>query len=142
MIIVWSIVAIVTFIFEIATVGSLDSIWFTIGALVALVLACLQVAPIIQLLVFIGVSVGVLLLIRPLAVNYLRGNIVHTNTDRLIGQTAVAVAEIRPGEWGQVKVNKAVWSATVKEDEVIEVNERVKIIAIEGVKLIVRKIGN
>jgi len=139
MIIVWISVAVITFIFEIITVGGVESIWFTIGALVALALAYFNVNATIQLFAFVIVSIGVMLLVKPLASKYLRGNIVKTNTDRLIGQIAEVTEEIAPDKWGQVVVNKTIWSATEKENDVIAVGEKVRIIDIEGARLIVKK---
>jgi len=141
MIIIWIVVAIATFIFEIVTIGGVESIWFTVGALAALLAAYFELSTTIQLLIFVFVSIIVMLVFRPLAEKYLRGNIVKTNTDRLIGQMAEVIIEITPDKWGQVSVNGAVWSATLREHEVIAVGERVKIIAIEGAKLIVKKTG-
>lgn len=74
-----------------------------------------------------------------MSTRYLRGNIVRTNADRLIGENAVVIEAITKERWGVVKVNGAKWSAVEIDGKQAEVNEEVKIIAIEGAKLLVRK---
>ena len=58
MVIVWGIVAVAALLLEIATVGAMTSIWFAVGALIALLLALLKLGTTIQLIVFIVVSVA------------------------------------------------------------------------------------
>ena len=47
---------------------------------------------------------------------------------------------IEPGERGEVKVDGKYWMAVSKDNELIEVDEKVDILAVEGVKLIVKKL--
>ncbi len=81
-----------------------------------------------------------MLLIRPLAAQYLRGNTVATNTDRLIGQTTVLTKEITPNSWGEAKICGMDWSCTSVDNSPIAKDSQVKIIAIDGAKLVVKKI--
>lgn len=117
----------------------LTSIWFSLAALIAFILAILGVNIVVQLIVFIVISVGLLLSVRPLAQNYFRTNVVSTNSDRLIGKTAVCVKAILKGGRGEVKVNSQIWTAISQDDSDILENDSVEILAIEGVKLIVKK---
>ena len=61
--------------------------------------------------------------------------------DSLLGKTAVVTAEIHNLEGrGEVFVNGLTWTARAENDsEVISGDVPVEIIAVEGVKLIVRK---
>ncbi len=139
MVIVWGIVAVVALLLEIATVGAMTSIWFAVGALIALILALLKLGTMIQLIVFIVVSVASFIIIRPMAANYLRGNIVPTNYDSLIGSTVKVSKEITTDAWGEVTVSGMTWSAVEVNGNAVEAGSHVKVLAIEGAKLIVKK---
>ena len=139
MVIVWGVVAVAAVLLEIATIGAMTSIWFAVGALIALVLALLKLGTAIQLIVFIVVSVASFIIIRPMAANYLRGNIVPTNYDSLIGSTVKVSKEITTDTWGEVTVSGMTWSAVEVNGNAVEVGSHVKVLAIEGAKLIVKK---
>ena len=139
MIIVWCVVGAAALLLEIVTIGAMTSIWFTVGALVALVLAALNVANVIQIIAFVVVSVLALLVLRPMAANYLRGNVVATNYDSLIGTSVKVTKEISADAWGEVTVNGMTWSAVEVNRGTVEVGSHVKVLAIEGAKLIVKK---
>ena len=139
MVIVWCVVAVAALLFEIATVGAMTSIWFTVGAVVALVLALLKLGTMIQIVAFVVVSVVALLTIRPLAANYLRGNVVATNYDSLIGTMVKVTKEITEDSWGEITVSGMTWSAVEVNHETVEVGSHVKVLAIEGAKVIVKK---
>ena len=138
LIILWFAVILISAFIEINTMD-LTSVWFAIGAIVAFILAVIGVNFVIQLFVFIILSIILLISVKPLAKNYLRTNVVSTNADRLIGKVAICVKEIAPGERGQVKVEGQIWTAVTEDGDAILVNEKVEILAIEGVKLIVMK---
>ncbi len=118
----------------------LTSVWFSIGALIAFILAIVGFGVVYQIGAFVGVSILLLLSVRPIAKNYFRTNLVNTNADRLIGKVATCTKEVRPGERGEVKVDGQFWTAVTSGDEIVLVDEKVEILAIEGVKLIVVKL--
>ena len=137
----WLILLIVLLVLESATLG-LTTIWFAGGALAAFILSMLEVPPVIQWAVFCAVSLVLLFCTRPWAVRYFNNQKKEkTNVDGLIGRTAVVTSEIRNLEGkGEVFVNGLTWSARTEDDSVILAeNTHVVILAIEGVKLIVRK---
>ncbi|MBR2600151.1 MAG: NfeD family protein [Erysipelotrichaceae bacterium] len=137
MVIFWLIVAIASIVIEIITLGNLICIWFAIGALVSAILAWLKVYTAIQYIVFFVASILAMLIIRPLAAEYLRGNTVPTNADRLIGKTGVVTREITSDSWGEVLVMGVRWSAISVDNTAIKKDTKVKIMAIDGVKLMV-----
>ena len=139
MIQIWGVIIVVSFLVEIMTTGAMTSIWFTIGAIVSLLLALLRVGEIIQIAAFVVVSILTLVFLRPMAEKYLRGNVVATNTDRVIGRIVKVTKAITTDEWGEVLVDGVRWSAIEVDNHDIDIDERVKIMAIEGVKLIVKK---
>ena len=137
----WLILFIVLLIIEIITLG-LTTIWFAGGALIAFVLAMLEVPATIQWAVFCVVSLVLLFATRPWAVRYFNNQKKEkTNVDSLIGKTAVVTTPIRNLEGkGEVFVNGLTWTARSAEDSVaIEENTHVTVKAVEGVKLIVEE---
>lgn len=137
MMIFWLAAMIVFGVVEAATVG-LVSIWFAMGALVALISAALGAPVILQVVVFVAGSLITLLIVRPLASKYINGRRVPTNADRVIGQEAVVTEDIdNLNARGQVKVAGAPWTARSQDDSPIPAGTTVKVLRIEGVKLYV-----
>lgn len=140
MILIWCFIMIAALIIEIATVGNLVSIWFTIGAALSLVLALLHVSDVIQVVVFALTSGILILSLRPLAANYFRGNIVATNADSLIGKHVKLIQGIQDDIYGEVKLNGVIWNVISVDGNPIAQDTLVSIQAIEGAKLIVKRI--
>lgn len=132
---IWLIIIIVLGIIE-ATTVNLVSIWFIISGLFALITSFIFDNFLIQFAIF--VVLGVLLMITTRDV--LEKKLVSkekTNLDRIIGMKGVVTEEIDELKIGEVKVDGKAWSAisTTK----LSVGEVVKILKIEGVKLIVER---
>ena len=136
--IVWLVLLILFAAFEAATVG-LTSIWFAAGALCALITSLFTDNIIIQLIVFLAVSLIALLLIRPLARKYLIPRRVATNAYRVIGAEGIVTQAVdNLKATGQVQVSGQVWTArSQQEDVTIPAGERVRVLRIEGVKVFV-----
>ena len=134
----WGGVAVVTLVAEIATTA-LVSIWFTIGAVGALIAAAAGVSPLAQLLIFLLLSIVSLLLIRPLTRRLVGPRVIPTNTDRLLGMEAKVTEGIdNDNAAGAVYVDGKTWTARSANGHPIPTGELVEVAAIEGVKLIVR----
>lgn len=137
--IVWLGIFVILLIIEILTMG-LTTIWFAGGALAAFGAGIIGFGLVVQVVVFIIVSVLLLVLTRPLAVKYFNQERQKTNAESLIGQQALVIEDIDTLQSvGRVEVNGQEWSA--KTDEAngkIEKNRVVVIDGIQGVKLIVR----
>jgi membrane protein implicated in regulation of membrane protease activity len=137
---IWVIILVGTLIVEVVTFGNLISVWFSIGALAAYFAYIFGLSFPIQLTVFIVVSILSLLAVRPLAANYFRGNIVATNADRIIGQHTTLVKAVKSNEWGEVNVYGTVWSVAELNNRPLDIGTEVEVVAIEGAKLIVKKV--
>ncbi len=126
---------------EIATV-QLVSVWFVLGALCAALTTIFTYSIVIQIVVFVSVSLVTLIATRPL-VKKAKQKIrpLRTNSDRLIGETGVMLADLNDmHSVGQAKVMGKVWS--VKTDNPpLQAGDTVRVLAIEGVKLIVEKLN-
>ncbi len=139
---VWIAVGLAAVVLELLTPSALVSIWFAIGALAAWICALFNWSFPVQIIACLVVSILFIVAVRPVAIRYLRGNITATNADRLIGDIAVVTKEIKECEWGEVKIQGTLWSAISMDRVTIMVNERVRVAAIEGAKLLVRKIND
>ncbi|AZK43789.1 NfeD family protein [Erysipelothrix piscisicarius] len=137
---VWLIVCLGMLVLEVITVGNLVSLWFSFAGLAALGTTFLTDNVAVQLAVFAIVSVAALIMIRPMTKNLLRGNVVSTNADRLIGRQFILNEEINQDSWGKIKVHGEEWSATTADQSSISAHTRVEVIVIEGVKLIVKSV--
>ena len=136
----WLIVMIIFIIFELATLG-LTTIWFALGALVALAVAAVGGPLWLQIIVFALVGLLTLFCVRNLAVQFFNQNRVKTNADGLIGRKGIVTEEISNiHATGQVTVAGQEWTArSVKEGVTYEEGAMVVIREIRGVKLIVEK---
>ena len=136
---VWIGIAVVMAIYEMATT-QLVTVWFVIGAVCAALTTLATGDIVIQIVVFVAVSVIALLATRPLVNKFRRNNIkTSTNADRLRGEIGVMNSDLsQPEDVGQAKVLGGIWSAKTN-DPPLKKGDKVKVLAIEGVKLIVEK---
>ena len=132
----WLVLVIVLSFVEIATV-SLVSIWFVASGIVAMILSFFIEDTAIITTIFILLGMLLLVISRPI-VNKLRSkDNEKTNLDRIIGEDAIVTEEITKNEVGEVKVDGKRWSAVSKEKCLK--GDTVKVLKIDGVKLIVEK---
>lgn len=132
----WLILFVVLIILELCTVN-LTTIWFAFGALLAYIVSLFTDNVMIQTTVFLAVSVITLILTRPVVRKYLLTKPSRTNADMLIGRTGIVTKEITKTDIGEVKIDGKYWSA--KANKKIKEGSKVEILAIEGVKLIVKE---
>lgn len=141
--IVW-LVALVIFLIIEAIGTDLVTVWFAAGALVALIVSFIPEVPWwVEVIVFFVLSITCLLALRPLARKYLRGKIVQSNADALIGRKGMLLEAIGPLQRGTVQLGDVKWTAVGLEDkDKIEAGTIVEIVAISGNKLLVRPAAN
>jgi len=134
--IVWLVTAIVLAIIEAATIN-LVTIWFIASALVALLLAYLGVSTPVQIAVFVLLGVILLVLTKKPLEKLLKKTKQKTNADRVLDMTGIVTEDIEEDKPGEVKVDGKKWTAISKEN--IKEGSKVKILKIDGVKLIVEE---
>lgn len=135
----WLIVLAILIFIEIITLG-LTTIWFAGGALIAFILSLFYDNLIVEIIVFIVVSILLLYFTRPIVLKYFNPKRVKTNYEGVIGKEAVVIITIDNFKAiGQVSVEGQEWSAKSLEGDVIEEGSKVKIQGITGVRLIVSK---
>ena len=138
---IWLGLVVVFIIFEVCTT-SLTTIWFAGGAMLSFILALLKAPLWTQITAFVVVSVLLLIFTRPLVEKVLKVGTSKTNIDSLIGQKAKVLVEINNDkDMGFAVVNGQEWTARAEDgSEIIPEDSIVEIVAISGVKLIVKKI--
>ena len=137
--ILWLILRVAFAIVEGVTV-SLVSVWFIGDAAAALIAALCGAEVWLQVVLFFGVSIVLLLCLRPLSKRLLKQKKVATNADSNIGKEAIVTEEIDNLQGkGAVKIAGVEWSARSEDGSVIEKDAVVRILRIEGVKVCVQR---
>ncbi len=139
MIALWLALVILFAVVEFVT-PQLVCIWFALGSVAALIVEFCGGKLWLQLVLFALVSAICIVASRPLYAKFINTKKVATNTDALIGAEAVVVDAIDNIEaCGQVKCRGQIWSARSEDGAKIENGALVRVVRIEGVKLIVTK---
>jgi len=140
--VLWLIIVVVLGIIE-AVSFNLITIWFAIGAVVAMISSFFGIPFIYQVVIFIVSSALLLYFTKPIIKKYLYVRKEKTNADRIIGEKGIVVEKIDTvNGTGQVKIGGQIWTARSINNEVIELNELVDIEEISGVKVFVKKSSN
>lgn len=116
--------------------ANLVSIWFIISGVFALLTSFIFDSFLIQFAIFVVLGILLMILTR----NKLEEKLLKkekTNFDRIIGMKGVVTETIDDAIIGEVKVDGKRWSAI--SNQKLEVGDMVKILKINGVKLIVER---
>lgn len=138
---IWLIVAGICLVIEAFTAGFLI-FWFSIGALITMLVSFFTNDLFVQTAVFILSSAALIFTTKPFVKKFVHNNnSIKTNVSSLIGKIGIVTKDIDSIKaCGQVKVNGEVWSAIGHNDTNIPQNTEVEIKEIKGVKLIVKPI--
>lgn len=134
---IWLGIFVVTIAVEFVT-SDMVSIWFSLAAIPSFILALLNIDPIVQISVFIIIAAILLIFTRPVVLKYFKVNEIKTNVDSVIGQEGVVTLEITENTVGRVQLRTQEWSAISVEK--ISIGDKVRILDVEGNKVIVKKI--
>lgn len=137
----WLIVAVAFGIAELMTT-SLTLVWFSIGALVLMALSTFIESIIIQIALFAAISITLLVIFTKYFVDKDKTYKYNTNLQGIEQKTGVVKEEIPPYMTGIVRLTGEDWTAISDSNEKIEVGQLVKVIRIEGVKLVVKSVDN
>ena len=141
MITVW-LVLMILFLFAEGATAAITTIWFAAGALVAMISALLGAELWLQVTLFVVVSVGLILALRPLLKKYITPKKARTNVDSVIGSQGVVLERIdNIAGAGRVKLGGMEWSARSMGGEILEAGTVVKVEKIEGVKAFVSAVN-
>lgn len=136
MAIYWFVFCLFLIFVEISTVN-LVSIWFAIGAFIAMIVSLLVDSLMLQVVVFSITSLIALIVTKPLVNRMKNTEVIPTNYDRVLGQRAEVTKKIVEDSYGEVKVLGSIWTAI--SNCTIDVGEKVIIERVDGVKLVVKK---
>ena len=139
--VMWMAFVILFLVVELVTVG-LTTIWLAGGAAVAFILASMGANFWWQLAGFFIVSFVLIYFTRPWALKHFNPRRTKTNSEGLIGEIVKITGRIdnRAAE-GSALAKGQEWSArAVSDDLIIEKDTLVRVVRIEGVKLIVEPV--
>ena len=137
----WVVLGLVLVALELATPGGFFVIFFAIGALAvgALTLAGVIGAPWLQWLLFPVIAVVLLRLFRQPLLGRMGMHETVDNVDTLVGEVAIAAADIPPGEHGRAELRGAGWSARNVDTATIGARQRCRVVAVRGLTLDLRQ---
>ncbi len=139
---IWLAVIVMALIIELSTT-QLVSFWFAIAGAISLGLSFIPSFPWwAQILVFSAISVASFFAFRPLVMKWQlkhQGKDTDTNLDLIIGMYVRLIKTADFDNLGEAKIGDVVWSVKPNGNFILEAGEIVKIVAIEGNKLIAEK---
>ena len=135
---VWLAIAGVMALIEIFSL-SLITAWFVVGALAAFLVGILGGNIVMQLVVFLVVSVACLVFLRPLFIRYRKKG--ESEEASYVGQTAVVCEDIDNEKLvGRVETaNKMTWAAKSADGMPLKSGQVVTVVDQESIKLIVER---
>lgn len=139
---IWLAVTVIAIVVEIIT-PELVSLWFAIGGIVGIAFSFIPGLPWWgEIIIFAVLSMILLLLLRPMLSKYLKRKSLATNVDRLIGQDIRMITQADFDNLGTAKIGDVVWSVKSENQSSLIADEIVRIVAVDGNKLIARHIEN
>lgn len=140
MLYVWLGVFVVALIVEGVTT-ELVSVWFAVGALVALPFGFFKEFW-ISIIVFVVVSTVALIFTRPIVRRITQRRERKTNVDDVIGKKLKTITDITKYDAGEVKLNGIVYTAILRDNDekTISKDKIVEVVSIKGNRLVVKEI--
>ncbi|CUH93651.1 NfeD family protein [Herbinix luporum] len=136
--IAWLILLILLIFVEFITLG-LTTIWFAGGSLVAFIVSLFYDNLLVEIILFLVISLVLLFFTRPIVKKYFNSTRVKTNYAAIIGKEALVTARIdNMNGTGLAVVEGQEWTARSINGEVIEKGTKVIVEEISGVKLMVK----
>ena len=133
---IWFALILVFLIIEAMTLN-LVTIWLAFGSICAFISTYFTDNIIIQLTVFVVVTVISLLITKPLVNKIMVKKDEKTNFDRIIGQIGIVTQEIKKHENGRIRIDGKSWMASSTKE--IKKGSEVEILKIEGAKVLVKE---
>lgn len=130
--------AVVVFLIIEGMTASLTSIWFAVGAFAALIAYLFKADTMVQLIVFLTVSILSVILIKKYWKKGVKMQNDPVNLDRIIG-SEIVIAESCDEfkKEGIAYINDVSWKVKCISDAKIPAGTRARVVRIEGVRLIV-----
>lgn len=135
MVIIWAVVIAATLLVEFVSTEFV-SLWFSVGAIVALILAACGAKLDTQVIVFVLSAGALLACFRPIAKKLARTTTVATNAEAEIGRKVKLLSDVVDGK-ATANFSGTYW--TLHCEDALKKGDMVKITAIEGNKYTVKK---
>ena len=131
----WLLLGLVLSALELAAFGGFYLIFFGVGAFFVGVFTALDLTgpPAIQWLTFAFASLVMLMVFRRSVLRMMQP--VHEDPEALIGNIAIAMDAIKPGEGGRAELHGAVWSARNLHTAELARGARCRVRRVDGVTL-------
>ena len=137
----WVVLGLALAAIELATPGGFYVIFFAVGALAvgALRLSGVVDTAWVEWLLFPVIALITLRLFREPLLGRLRLNETPDEVDSLVGQVAVAMGDIAPGQHGRAELRGAGWSARNVDTSILAAGQRCRVVAVHGLMLDLRQ---
>ena len=133
----WIIMAGVFLAGEIFTAGFF-LFWFGVAAGVTAIVSLFGVTPTWQLVTFIALSLGLLMISRPFAEKVSGEQPAGIGANRFLGEKCQVLEDIDPDEnTGRVRLGQDEWRAESRSGEPIGAGQQVEVVAVHGTRLVV-----
>ena len=133
----WGAIILATIIIELFS-ADIDAIWFSAGAVVALVLSFFDVPIVLQIIIFVSIKAILLFTAGKWARKLIMTKNIPTNSDSLIGREILILESANEFDKGSGVVNDVVWTIICQAGVKVEKGKHAIIIAIDGNKLVVK----
>ena len=134
---IWGAIIISTIIIEVFS-ADIDAIWFSAGALIALILSFFKIHIAIQLSVFIVITALLLFTVGKWAKKFFMSKNISTNSDSLIGKEILILEDANEFDKGSGVINDIVWTVICLAGVKVEKGSHAIIMAIDGNKIVVK----
>jgi membrane protein implicated in regulation of membrane protease activity len=142
-IVFWAVLAALAFAGELLSV-SFFLLFFSLGALVALVMAFLGLGLVAQAIGFVAASVLSMAVLRPALVHRIsfRGSERYESRDSVTGKRGIVTTSIEPGGSGTVRIGSGeFWTArAVYPEQRIESGTQVRVLDTDGITALVEAV--
>ena len=137
----WFLIFLILIIVEVLTIN-LSTVWFIIGSVFAFFSSFFTRNLNYQIIVFIVFTIISIILTKRFLTKVSNFKKINTNVDSIIGRTCLVTKDINNLlNQGEIVIDKNIWSALSKDDNVIiREGTKVKICDIKAVKVIVEEV--
>lgn len=134
---IWILFGLLLLVLEMLTPGGLFALFFGLSALGVAIMAALGLGPAwLQWLVFAALGVALLLLLRSRIEERLRGK--RVPVDSLVGEVAVALADLPAGGTGKAELRGTTWECRNAADRPVARGARCRVEKVDGLTLWIR----
>jgi inner membrane protein len=139
----WVVLGLILIALELAASGGFYVIFFGVAALAIAFLHLFDIAgPVwVQILLFSLISIAALMLFRKPVLRWLQLDGIGKDVDSLVGDVAVALDEIPPGEIGRAELRGTVWTARNRATVALRKGQRCTVVDVDRLTIFIEPEG-